>query len=369
MKKIIVFFIISIIFITNQINLFALTREKELYNEAVELRVNGKYKESAKILNKIITDNPDIKDDNVYYMLWEVYDKELYDYEKAIDLMKKYIKKFPSGTLYGTFEERLEILENEKWQLIKEFEIFKKTYYDRTETENIIMLNQMLEKYPNSIFANEIHLMLANDYYNNGELNKALTYIEKFISGTSEELSENDETSAYLLYSDILMWMHKYDKASKVLENTLNDNPSRIIQYEEKLFEIKEEQITWYGFITSCLYVLFFIMILIKYRVWQYSSNLIDMNSIAKWVSMIVGFTIVPLVSIIYIGKGYFNVFFAFMVSSMIVFSLIYLFASASEKIGRVKFITLSIFLALAGVYIPYYLTDFLFIFWSDSNA
>ena len=165
------------------------------------------------------------------------------------------------------------------------------------------------------------------------------------------------------------MWMHKYNKAKIVLENTINDNPSRIIQYEEKLFEIKEEQITWYGFIISCLYVLFFILLLLKYKAWQYRHNLLDISQIAKWVSMIAGFTIVPLVTIIYIGIGYFNVFFALMISSMIVYFLILLLALVLTKIGRTMFVILSIFLALAGVYIPYYLTDYLFIFWSDSNA
>ena len=77
--------------------------------------------------------------EDIYWKLAQIYDENLYDYQKALEVYHRYLAKFPEGRFYTNFRVRdgFFIPNQRDWDAIRDYKQITDNSYTRKINENI----------------------------------------------------------------------------------------------------------------------------------------------------------------------------------------------------------------------------------------
>jgi tetratricopeptide (TPR) repeat protein len=340
--------------------------ENGLLKEANECSIKKDYPGVADILEKLLTLYPGTRKEDVYFKLGDVYDTNIEDYAKAIRTYTKYLQLFPKGRFCDRFKERLGYLEKNKdhWEIIKRYRFIQRTFYTRSEIENIKMMRELLHQNPNLYLQSDIDRWLAGEYLYLQQSGPALDYIKKyFATFPGNGKPESEKIKTYPLYSEILTKAHQYRRAIAVLKDYSGDDPGRIWEYKSRVNLIIKERRLWTGFMISVSYLVLIVMIIIAIKPWQEKD--LRLKPLLKLIALVAVFTLIPMMIVSSAVKGIYKTFPTLTILASFALIITRLLSPVAYKINRSVFLGLSFLLGVAVTYISFYIWDTLFVFWT----
>ena len=179
-----------------------------------------------------------MNNETVYRQITHIYDNYLFNFEKALSFYEKYLDQFPEGKFAGTFRERVAYLNERRseWQALRDFRKIQLEEDNIRIEDSLKEVETILSKSENALIAPEIHIYLANKYFETAQYQKARMHVEKYIFSFDEvSMSSTDKALALKLYSDILIKQHSFGKAIRALDQVMVlGNPGEQFNYAVK---------------------------------------------------------------------------------------------------------------------------------------
>ena len=336
--------------------------EQEYSNKANQFIVDKNYEQAAFVLEELLAKNPDLNNETVYRQITHIYDNYLFNFEKALSFYEKYLDQFPEGKFAGTFRERVAYLNERRseWQELRDFRKIQ-LEEDNIRIEDCLKeVEAILSKSLNALIAPEIHIYLANKYFETAQYQKARMHVEKYIFSFDEvSMSSIDKALALELYSDILIKQHSFGKAIRTLDQVMMlGNPGEQFNYAVKKNSIINQRNMWYGFMLSLLYFISVVILLIPIKFWQYFKLQHYARQLVAPLLLFALVSLGPILILIITGEQEVDLRFFFILLGLAILSLmiIRLLAPLSLKTGRWVYILISCLHMSAASFITYYM-------------
>lgn len=336
--------------------------EQEYSNKANQFIVDKNYEQAALVLEELLANNPDLNNETVYRQLTHIYDNYLFNFEKALSYYEMYLVQFPEGKFASTFRERVAYLNERRseWQALRDFRKIQLEEDNIRIKESLKEVETILSKSENALVASEMHIYLANKYFETTQYQKARKHAEKYINSFDKvSMSSTDKALALKLYSDILIKQHRFGKAIRALDEVMVlGNPGENFNYAVKKNNIINQRNMWYGFMLSLLYFISLVMLLILIKFWQH----FNLQSYAR--QLVAPFLLLALISlgpVLYliiteervVGLRF---FFGLLGLSILSLMIIRLLAPLSLKTGRLVYVLISCLHMAAASFMTYYM-------------
>lgn len=336
--------------------------EQEYSNKANQFIVDKNYEQAALVLEELLANNPDLNNETVYRQLTHIYDNYLFNFEKALSFYEMYLGQFPEGKFSSTFRERVAYLNERRseWQVLRDFRKIQLEEDNIRIKESLKEVETILSKSENALVASEMHIYLANKYFETTQYQKASMHAEKYINSFDKDsMSSTDKALALKLYSDILIKQHRFGKAIRALDQVMVlGNPGENFNYAVKKNNIINERNMWYGFMLSLLYFISLVMVLILIKFWQH----FNLQNYAR--QLVAPFLLLALISlgpVLYLIITEEQVvdlrfFFGLLGISILSLIIIRLLAPLSLKTGRLVYVLISCLHMAAASFMTYYM-------------
>lgn len=364
------FSIMVLIFTVSPVNCTETVSERELYNQAYNLSIQKEYQKAVEMLNRLLSLYPLTMNEDVYWKLAQIYDENLYDYQKALEVYQRYLTKFPEGRFYTNFRDRAAYLtKNQRdWDAIRDYKQISDTSYTREIKENIKMIRNLLEKYPQTAITPDIYYWLASQYQQTGQSREALTFSKKYLNTfPANGKTSNDIIIAYEQYSSILASQRQYQAAINILKETLKYQITPI-EYSENLKSLQKERRLWIGLEICVFYIVLFLFLLVMVRPWREIKFKFEPVRMVKWLMFLILGTLLPMLGVFVAGYGTWKTFYGLAVISSIILVLIKLAAPVAGKLNRPLYLVICFFLIIAGIYLTFYWADNLAVFYQPAQ-
>jgi tetratricopeptide (TPR) repeat protein len=336
--------------------------EQEYSNKANQFIVDKNYEQAAFVLEELLAKNPDLNNETVYRQITHIYDNYLFNFEKALSFYEKYLDQFPEGKFAGTFRERVAYLNERRseWQALRDFRKIQLEEDNIRIEDSLKEVEAILSKSENALIAPEIHIYLANKYFETAQYQKARMHVEKYIFSFDEvSMSSIDKALALELYSDILIKQHSFGKAIRTLDQVMMlGNPGEQFNYAVKKNSIINQRNMWYGFMLSLLYFISVVILLIPIKFWQYFKLQHYARQLVAPLLLFALVSLGPILILIITGEQEVDLRFFFILLGLAILSLmiIRLLAPLSLKTGRWVYILISCLHMSAASFITYYM-------------
>ncbi|MBQ4007105.1 MAG: tetratricopeptide repeat protein, partial [Muribaculaceae bacterium] len=214
-----------------------------LYEKGVALEHAGKNKEAVNVFNKLITTYPGKEEARKGLLQLALVQNSLNNQDAAIEAYKKVIKQAPTSDEAKVAAEDLKSIYADRGEL-NDFAKFLKTVpnapqlnvsdVDRLTFESaekaavaakpsITKMQEYLNKYPNGAYTAQAHYYVGRYAYEKGNLNDALTSIDKALNmGADASFAED----ALAMKSDILNRQGKTQEAIEVYKQIVDKSSS-----------------------------------------------------------------------------------------------------------------------------------------------
>lgn len=344
---------------------------EESLGTANDLCLRGEYQAAASLLERLVLRSAH---EEVYIKLAEIYDSNLHDYARASAIYRRYLAVFSEGRCYSKFAGRLTYLETNKqdWAVIAEYKILLNTYYKRSPAENIRRMRALLDEHPGTSLVPDINYWLATEYQQSNQLGLAREYIQKYIATfPANGKSVTDKIEAYQAYAAILARCRQYRQAIAVLEGSLVDRRIDRTAHFKAIQTIGKEWRLWIGFELSlaCLVLGLGLALALAIAIRPWKSGARERRwPLPAAILALATATIGPMKIVEYTGRGTYRAFSTLLVLESVVLVLVRLLAPLARIAGRKVYFALALLLAVAGVYVSFYLWDTLSVFyqWPD---
>lgn len=336
--------------------------EQEYSNKANQFFVDRNYEQAALVLEELLAKNPDLNNETVYRQLTHIYDNYLFNFEKALSLYEKYLVRFPEGKFAGTFRERVDYLNERRseWQALRDFRKIQLEEDNIRINESLEEVETILSKSENALIASEMHIYLANKYFEIAQYQKARKHAEKYINSFGKaSMSSTDKALALKLYSDILIKQHSFDKAIWALDQVrVLGNPVDNFNFEVEKTNIINLRNMWYGFILSLLYFITVVILLIPIKFWQHFNLRNYARQLVAPLLLLALISLGPVLILIITGVQEVDLRFFFSLLGLSILSLmiIRLLAPLSLKTGRLVYVLISCLHMAAASFMTYYM-------------
>lgn len=343
--------------------------EVDIMNKAIQAGIDGNYRSGGAMLEEFSSKHPDAVSEDIFNKLEEFYDKDLMDYAKAVEYYQKYLDKFPKGRFADIYSKRLNYLkENQKgWDLLKRYNTILSTYNQRSQAENIKIMEAFMHENPGSFLTPDANNWLAYQYFQIPEYTTAIKYIKDYFSSISETQRNSPEEAAnYVLYAEALSKLHKFTEAKDILYSHVNFDDAGIrLQFSEGISWVIKEQRIWYGLLATIGFLVLCAAFLLFLRFWREKNWLQSFRSLLGWSALLI-LTAAAFIITVYITKHlFFKVFVYLAIGQVLALAMIRLLGLVSYKINRIFYYGLCLLIIAAFIYIPFYLADNLAIFWT----
>jgi tetratricopeptide (TPR) repeat protein len=336
--------------------------EQEYSNKANQFIVDKNYEQAAFVLEELLAKNPDLNNETVYRQITHIYDNYLFNFEKALSFYEKYLDQFPEGKFAGTFRERVAYLNERRseWQALRDFRKIQLEEDNIRIEDSLKEVEAILSKSENALIAPEIHIYLANKYFETAQYQKARMHVEKYIFSFDEvSMSSTDKALALELYSDILIKQHSFGKAIRTLDQVMMlGNPGEQFNYAVKKNSIINQRNMWYGFMLSLLYFISVVILLIPIKFWQYFKLQHYARQLVAPLLLFALVSLGPILILIITGEQEVDLRFFFILLGLAILSLmiIRLLAPLSMITGRLVYVLMSCLLMAAAFFMTYYM-------------
>lgn len=336
--------------------------EQEYSNQANQFFVDKNFEQAAFVLEELLAKKPDLNNETVYRQLTHIYDNYLFNFEKALSFYEKYLVQFPEGKFAGNFRERVAYLNERRsdWQALQAFRKIQLEEDNIRIQESLKEAETILLKSENALIAPEIHIYLANKYFEAAQYQKARKHAEKYINSFDKvSMSSTDKALALKLYTDILIKQHSFGNAIKALDQVmLLGNPGEDFNYAVKKNDIINQRNMWYGFMLSLLCMISVVILLIPIKFWQH----FNLQAYAR--QLVVPFVLLALISLVPVlilkiteeQVIDLRFFFSLLGLSILSLMIIRLLAPLSLKTGRLVYILISCLHMAAVSFMTYYM-------------
>ncbi|MBO7744488.1 hypothetical protein I8J29_09795 [Paenibacillus sp. MWE-103] len=322
------------------------------------------YEQAALILEELLAKEPDLKDEIVYKQLTHIYDDYLFDFEQALTLYQTYLDRFPNGTFATDFRDRMTYLEERRseWPALRDFRSVQLEEDKRSDQDKLAKVEAILSKNENALIAPEMHLYLANQYFEAADYQAASEHVENDINsfGKAGMTDPADQALALRLYADILVKQHHYTKAIRALDQAMTlANPEERFNVAVKKNEIINHRNMAVGFMGCLGYYLAVVLLLIpsKFR-WDFRGSPY-FERLAKPIFLLALVSLVPILILKVREEPEADPRFFLWLLGLSIFSIlvIKLLAPLSRVTGRSVFISVSVLHMAAASFMAYYLT------------
>ncbi|NBD23033.1 tetratricopeptide repeat protein [Paenibacillus glycinis] len=337
--------------------------EQEYRTEANQLLAAKNYKQAATVLEELLAKNPDLNDEIVYKQLTHIYDDYLFDFDKALSFYTMYLNHFPNGTFSKDFRDRMAYLEERRseWQALRDFRSVQSEEDNISIQDRLAKVETILSKNENASIAPEMHIYLANKYFEAAEYQAASEHAKSYIDSFGKvSMTDTDQALALRLYADILVKQHHFSKAIRALDQAIAlAGPEENFNYAVKKSEIINHRNMMVGFICCLIYYLAVVGLLFPVKFWRsfHASNVFD--RLVKPILLLALVSLGPVLILKIMQEPEADPRFFFWLSGLSVLSiiLIQLLAPLSRKTGRLVFISMSGLHMAAALFMVYYLT------------
>ena len=344
--------------------------EKEMYNQAYDFSITKNYQKAVEMLHKLLTLYPRTTNEEVYWKLSQIYDENLYDYQKALEVYHLYLAKFPDGRFYANFRDRAVYLAKNRggWDAIREYKQITDTSYTRTNEENIKMMREVLKKYPETAATPDMYYWLASQYHQTRDYRQASFYSKKYIGTFPANGKTNDENIIALKqYSTILAARRQYKAAFGALKETLKYHVNSL-EYSEALKVLRKEQALWIGLWLSIFCITLFLVFLVFANPLSEIKSIFEPVRMGKWILLLIAGTLLPMFGTFASGYGIWKAFYGLAAMSSVVLVLIKLSSPLARKLNRASYLFICFLLIIAGIYLTFYWADNLSIFYQQAQ-
>ncbi|CAI6083268.1 tetratricopeptide repeat protein [Cohnella sp. JJ-181] len=337
--------------------------EQAYRDQANRLVAVKNYDEAASVLEELLAKNPNLDDELVYKQLTHIYDDYLFHFDKALTYYHTYLDLFPDGKFARGFIDRIAYLEERRpeWQALRAFRSVQLEEDRVPLKERLAEVEAILSKQEHAKLAPELHLYLANQYYEAADYRAAGEHAEKYISSISGAgVTNTDRASALRLYADILVKQHHYSKAIRALDQaTALASPEDSFNDDLKKSEMIKHRNMWYGLIFCLIYYLSVVILLFPTRFWKSFNLRRSSNRLAKPILLLGVVSLGPVLILNIVQGPILDPRFFFWLSGFSILStiVIKLLAPLSRKTGRLVFITMSGLHMAAAWFMAYYMT------------
>lgn len=154
-------------------------------DEARAAVARGDLATAAAGLEAALAATPD--DQSLYRELSEIYDQKALAFDKALDLHRRYLERFPSGALAGIFSERQAVIERHRqvWPLLARYRQVLNTRDERDAEANLRAMEALLGEASGTSLAPDLLFWLAKELAGPGPLRhreRALAYADRYLA-------------------------------------------------------------------------------------------------------------------------------------------------------------------------------------------
>lgn len=336
--------------------------EQEYRNKANQFFVDKNYETAATVLEELLAKNPDLNNETVYRQLTLIYDNYLFNFEKALSFYEMYLVQFPEGKFASTFRERVAYLNERRseWQALRDFRKIQLEEDNIRMKESLKEVETILSRSENPLIAPEMHIYLANKYFETTQYQKARKHAEKYINSFNKfNTSSTDKALALNLYSDILIKQHSFGKAIKALDQVMVlGNPGENYNYAVKKNNIINQRNMWYGFMLSLLYFISMVILLIPIKFWKHFNLQNYARQLVVPLLLLALISLGPVLILIITGEQEVDLRFFLSLLGLSILSLmiIRLLAPLSLKTGRLVYVLISCLQMAAASFMTYYM-------------
>lgn len=336
--------------------------EQEYSNKANLFIVDKNYEQAAFVLEELLAKNPDLNNETVYRQLTHIYDNYLFNFEKALSFYEKYLDRFPEGKFARTFRDRVAYLNERRseWQALRDFRKIQLEEDNIRIQESLKEVETILSKSETALIAPEMHIYLANKYFETAQYQKARMHAEKYINSFNKvSMSSTDKALALKLYSDILIKQHSFVKAIWALDQVMDlGNPGEYFNYAVKKNNIINQRNMWYGFMLSLLYFISVVILLIPIKFWKYFNSQNYSRQLVAPLLLLALISLGPVLILIITEEQAVDLRFFFSLLGLSILSLmiIRLLAPLSLKTGRLVYVLISCLHMVAASFMTYYM-------------
>lgn len=256
MKYFLIFFIIISIFISGFNTHYAIAEdlsEKDLFEKVNVHLAKNETQRAISLLEDFLNKSPDTKNESIYIRLGNIYDDDLNDFEKALEIYSRYLKAFPEGNYKNFCQKRVDYFEDHRseWEAIRQYRCYIQESCENEADLNIKNYENFIKTFPDTSVTIDVYYRLTEEYMNNNEPESAVKYIEMYIDNFRDivDLIKKKE-KVFLLYADILNELNMPFKALSVLDkavelsSTLKNEGADYIDlslYNTRIKEIKKK--------------------------------------------------------------------------------------------------------------------------------
>ncbi|KRF42306.1 tetratricopeptide repeat protein [Paenibacillus sp. Soil787] len=336
--------------------------EQEYSIKANQFFVDKNYEQAALVLEELLAKNPDLNNETVYKQLTHIYDNYLFNFEKALSFYEMYLVHFPEGKFASTFRERVAYLNERRseWQALRDFRKIQLEEDDMRIKESLKDVETILSKNENAIIAPEMHIYLANKYFETTQYQNARMHAKKYINSFDKvSMSSTDKALALKLYSNILIKQHSYGKAIRAIDQVMVlGNPGEHFNYAERKTNIINQRNMWYGFMLSLLYFISVVILLIPIKFWQHFNLRNYARQLIAPLLLLALTSLGPVLYLIITEEQIVDLRFFFVLLGLSILSLmiIRLLAPMSLKTGRLVYVLISCLHMVAASFMTYYM-------------
>ncbi|CAM4426559.1 tetratricopeptide (TPR) repeat protein [Paenibacillus endophyticus] len=337
--------------------------EREYNMKANQFFTDKNYEQAAFVLEELLAKIPDLKSETVYRQLTHFYDDYLFNFEKALFFYKEYLDQFPEGVFASAFQDRVAYLNerHSEWQALQNFRKIQLEAGNNSLKVTLDEVETLLSKNENAVIAPEMHIYLANKYFETIEYQKARKNVEKYLNSFDKaDMSSADKARSLQLYSDILVKQHHFGKAIRALDQSIAlENPGENFNYTVEKSNIIKLRNMLYGFIFCLLYYIAMVILPIPLKFWRHFNLQNYARQIARPLLLLALVSLGPVLILNIIQKPEVDLRFFYGQLGLSVLSLmvIRVLAPLSLKTSRLVYVLMSCLQMGAASFMPYFMT------------
>ncbi|QHW31928.1 hypothetical protein GZH47_14620 [Paenibacillus rhizovicinus] len=337
--------------------------EQEYRTKANELFAAKDYEQAAMVMEELLAKNPDLNDQVVYKQLTHIYDDYLFDFDKALTLYQTYLDHFPKGTFSKDFRDRITYLEERRseWQALRDFRSAQSEEDNISIQQRLAKVEIILSKNEQAAIAPEMHIYLANKYFEAAEYQAASEHVQDYIAGFGKaDIANTDQALALRLYADILVKQRHVSKAIRTLNQAIAlASPEDRFNYAVKKSELVRHKNMMVGFIGCLIYYLAVVISLFPAKFWKYFNASHYFDRLAKPIFLLALTSLGPILILKFkqepeVDPRFFLWLLGLSILSILVIKLL---APLSRITGRMVFVSLSGLHMAAALFMAHYLT------------
>jgi len=343
--------------------------DTDIISRADESFSKKDYNNAAKILQEYIDQNPVIKNEVIYQKLSDIYDHYTFDFEKAVSVYKKYLSNFPSGQYREAFQKALDtlLMNTSDWDSIGLYRSIMLNIDSRSFSENSLLMNNLIDKYPKSVVIPDVYYWMAQEHYSRTDYNKAASFCESYLETFPvNNKTDSEKSLALMLYSQILQERHQYTKAISALDEVMKmGNPNQYLNYDLKVSSIKTHYKLWITFVIAIIFILIIILLIVFVRPWKEPGFSIRLSDFLIQFLITTLATMGPMLLANHMHHGLLSVFPGLLVSGMAALFLIKLLAPIAQRLNKALYYMICLALIAAVSFSVIYFTKSSSILWT----